>query len=102
MAFLSAHPGPAFCHDLVLCFEAGKTEEVDTFQLASRIGTGIVPEEEGMKAVETHRYSAIEVESSDQGLIVPGWPLKDLMGTVIQNYNLALQTSRYGILIPKD
>ncbi len=40
VAFLRAHPGPAFCESLLRCYEAGKPYEYDPFGSASLIRLG--------------------------------------------------------------
>jgi len=37
IGFVQAHPGPALCEDLTLCFWAGKEEPVDVFNLSEAI-----------------------------------------------------------------
>jgi hypothetical protein len=37
IGFVRAHPGPALCEDLTLCFWAGKEEPVDVFNLSEAI-----------------------------------------------------------------
>ena len=44
--FVASRPGPVLCHNLLLCFEAGKPEEVYTHRITSQMMLAKLPEAE--------------------------------------------------------
>lgn len=93
VAFLAAHPGPAACQTLLICFDAGKPGEVDVFTLDSELLKGRISEKELSGLVASHHFTAIELEGS--GDTPPAWPLFDRF--TMLNYRLALQCGPYRI-----
>lgn len=101
VGFLAAQPGPALCNNLLLCFEAGKEESLDTFMVSGLIGLGTFPENELLNLMDDHHFKVIQVEANTNSLLMPGKPMADFMKKLAECYRLGLKTGRYGILIPQ-
>ena len=100
VSFIASRPGPALCNDLLLCFEAGKPEDVDTFAVEAALGVGRMSDEDLLQLVRTGHFSTIQVPASGQTLPAPDPTLRRFMDQVMQSYRVGLRTHRYGILKP--
>jgi Dolichyl-phosphate-mannose-protein mannosyltransferase len=98
--FLAASPGPALCNDLLLCFEAGKAEEFDSFQVASQLGVGKLDEREIGTLIDKHYFNTMQFGVRGDGLVSPAKPLRGLMAMVLAHYRLGLRAGEYGVMIP--
>lgn len=100
--FVRSRPGPALCNNLLVCFEAGKPEEVDTFLISSWLGVGRISESEALALAGPRRFSAIELPATDQGPVAPSPPLRSFVGRVLENYHVGMRAGGYGLLIPNS
>jgi hypothetical protein len=63
IAFLRAHPGPALCETLSLCYWAGKDAEVDVFNLGEAYKTRARHDDALVSRIRDKRYAAVEFET---------------------------------------
>jgi len=63
IAFLRAHPGPALCETLSLCYWAGKNAEVDVFNLGEGFRTGARSDGQIVSLIRDKHYAAVEFET---------------------------------------
>ncbi len=63
IAFLRSHPGPALCEQLALCYWAGKSAEVDVFNLGQQLRTQARSARPFMRQIEQHRYSTVSFDT---------------------------------------
>jgi hypothetical protein len=63
IGFVRAHPGPALCEDLSLCFWAGKEEPVDVFNLSEAIASGKRSDADLAHLLETQYFGSIVLSS---------------------------------------
>ncbi len=63
IGFLRAHPGPALCEDLTLCWWAGKDEAVDVFNLSEAIASGRRNDADLAHLLETQYFGSIALSS---------------------------------------
>jgi hypothetical protein len=65
IAFLRAHPGPALCEQLSLCLWAGKTAEIDVFNIGEAIKSGARDPAPLIDMLARHRFAALQLEGTD-------------------------------------
>jgi len=102
--FVKAQPGPALCESLLVCFEAGKPEEYDAFQIDQMIKTGKVQEAEVLKLLDGRHFSTIQLVANAGDPIAPaGRPRfsQAFMVHLLNDYRLAMRTNSYAIFSPK-
>jgi hypothetical protein len=63
IGFLRAHPGPALCEDLTLCWWAGKEDAVDVFNLSQAIASGRRSDADLAHLFETRYFGSIALSS---------------------------------------
>jgi hypothetical protein len=119
VAFLQAHPGPALCESLLLCYEAGKPFEYEPFTVNDQMMTGKVHEADVLQLLKTHHFQIVEValRSDDQDLSdselrrslsndqkdpdkMRGFP-PNFMKELVEDYQLSKRTSRMALFCPK-
>jgi hypothetical protein len=61
IAFLKAHPGPALCRQLALCFWAGKTDPADLWNIEQSVATGRRDGHELKAALERRDYAVLQL-----------------------------------------
>ena len=60
--FLSAHPGPALCENMALCYWAGKPAEVDFFNMRARIHRDPWREDDLLRLLESRHFSVAQID----------------------------------------
>src|SRR5580698_410666 len=71
IAFLKAHPGPALCETLSLCYWAGKRAEVDVFNTGQAFAAGARSDAALIRLIVGRRYRAMEFDSMDDFALGP-------------------------------
>jgi hypothetical protein len=117
--FLQLRPGPAVCESPLLCYEAGKPFEFDTFSVRYQLRTGQLHEDDVLQLLRTHHFQSVQIEvhtdeqdlsdfdlltslASDQKELdkerrfSPSF-LRELMSL----YRLSKRTSQMAIFVPK-
>jgi hypothetical protein len=61
--FLRAHPGPALCEDLTLCYWAGKDAAVDVFNISEAIKTGARGDADLARLLGTQYFGSIALSN---------------------------------------
>jgi hypothetical protein len=64
IAFLRAHPGPALCEDLTFCYWAGKTPEVDVFNLDQQFETGTRDPKSFLRLIRSRYFLSVELDET--------------------------------------
>lgn len=59
--FVRAHPGPALCESLLLCYEAGKAFEYEPFSVRDQLKTGVLHESDVLALLRTHHFQTVQV-----------------------------------------
>jgi hypothetical protein len=59
--YVKAHPGPALCESLLLCYEAGKPFEYEPFSVRDEIDTGRLKDDEVSQLLRTHHFQTVEI-----------------------------------------
>ena len=72
IAFLRAHPGPAFCETPSLCYWAGKPGLVDVFNVGEQIATGARSDGPFAAALAHGDFAIIEFDSLRPFALSPG------------------------------
>lgn len=66
IAFLRAHPGPAICEDLTLCYWAGKPPpHVDVFNLVQQFETGARKPDGFLRLLRAHTFGSAELDETN-------------------------------------
>jgi hypothetical protein len=65
IAFVRTQPGPALCDQLSLCQWAGKTAQVDVFNVGEAIRTGARDPAPLVRAIAQHRFGVIQLQDLD-------------------------------------
>ncbi len=99
--FVADHAGRAFCANPLVCFAAGKPDEIDMFYVPEQIALGKLPESELVNMIETYRFSTIEIGLPGGELVRPDNFSINLMHAIERRYRIALRNTRYAILVPK-
>ncbi len=100
--FLRSRPGPALCESLLLCFEAGKPEEIDAYDVDQLVKTGRVPESAILRLLDERHFSTIQLVTSEP--IAPAERTRfsqAFMTRLLTKYQPAMQTNSYAIFTPK-
>jgi hypothetical protein len=63
IAYLRAHPGPALCETLSLCYWAGKDAQVDVFNLGQAYKTGARSDAALVALIREKYYATVEFET---------------------------------------
>jgi hypothetical protein len=83
IAFLRAHPGPALCESLSLCYWADKKAEVDVFNLGEAYKTGARSDDALVRLLEDKAYAVVQFETPK------AFPLTArVRGAVLANYRI--------------
>jgi hypothetical protein len=65
VALIAAQPGPALCEDLLLCYWAGKSFEVDVFNYAQAVRAGTRGPGALLARIERGEFGAIQLNEAD-------------------------------------
>jgi Dolichyl-phosphate-mannose-protein mannosyltransferase len=68
ISFLRAHPGPALCEDLALCFWAGKAGEVDVFNAGQQMLLGRTDPQPLIAEIERGGFAAVQMNTPARAL----------------------------------
>jgi hypothetical protein len=96
VAFLKAHPGPALCEMLSLCYWAGKPEEVDTFNLGQAYATHARAEAPLVKLLGAKYFRAVELDSLDDFTLGPR-----VKTALLANYRIDHEDDTGIFLVPR-
>ncbi len=117
--FVKAHPGPALCESLLLCYEAGKPFEFEPYSVGEMIKTGHLEEGQVLQLLRTHHFQAVEIalrsdeedlnESDLRASLTSDQEAPDterrftpnFMKELLQDYQLSKRTSEMTIFCPK-
>jgi hypothetical protein len=104
VAFLRAHPGPAFCESLLRCYEAGKPYEYDPFNSANLAKLGKLDAGTLIDRLSRGDLAAVELccsidflKGDDDPAIIP-----QTLSVLQSSYELALAHEGCYIYLPKD
>jgi hypothetical protein len=111
-----ASPGPALCESLLLCYEAGKPFEYESFSVRDEIKTGQIREEDVLQLLRTHHFQTVQIDLREDEAVLKGWddlrnslldPQTDpdkqgnftpnFMSELLSEYHLALRTSNMAL-----
>jgi hypothetical protein len=102
--FLKAHPGPAICEQMVMCFEAGKPEEYDPYEMDQQMRTGKLADADVLQLIGARHFTAIQLLNDANHPVAPverpGFS-QAFMTRLLDNYRPAMQASSFVILVPK-
>ena len=65
ITFLKTHPGPALCDQLSLCLWAGKSAEIDVFNIGEAFKTGTRDPAALTALVESRHFAVLQMENRD-------------------------------------
>lgn len=65
IAFLQSRPGPALCDQLSLCLWAGKSAEVDVFNVGEAIVTGARDAGPLVTLIQSHHFATLQLQDAD-------------------------------------
>lgn len=97
IAFLKAHPGPALCETLSLCYWAGKRAEVDVFNTGQAFATGARSDAALIGLIAARRYRAMEFDSMDDFALGPR-----VKEAVLANYRVDHESDAGIFLVPRQ
>jgi len=101
--FLKSHPGPALCEHMLVCFDAGKPDEYDPYQVDQLIKTGKLPERDILKMLDDRYFASILLLADASHPIAPVDRTifsQAFMAHLLNDYKVAMTTGAYAILIP--
>jgi hypothetical protein len=117
--FVKAHPGPALCESLLLCFEAGKPFEYDPFSVRDQIRTGRIHEDDVLQLLKTHHFQSVQIALRSDEADLNTFDLQaslssdqkdpdkerrftpNFMKELLQDYQLSMRTSQMVVFIAK-
>jgi hypothetical protein len=103
--FLAAHPGPAICETLLMCFDAAKPFDYDPYYVGELLKTGHLTEAAFEENIRQSRYRVIQFErlydpspTHNGRLFFPAESLRVLR----EYYTNAFSTQNYEFWIPLE
>ena len=97
IADVAAIPGPVMCMHPMICFEAGKTDEFETFAVEAAIRTGRLSQEDFLALVDAGHLDAIEA-SATRGQSVAAFEQLDGLGSLLfQRFPKMTQNGQWAI-----
>jgi hypothetical protein len=97
IAWLKLQPGPAVCETLALCYWAGKTAEVDVFNLNQQFETGARDERPFIGLLASHKFAAVQTET------LSPFPLAaKIRDTLFENYRVEHSDDDGTFLVPRS
>lgn len=96
IVFLKAHPGPALCEMLSLCYWAGKEADVDVFNVEQQFLTGARNDASLMQQINRRTFSALQFESLSPFALTP-----HIRDAVIRNYRVDHTNDDGVFLLPR-
>lgn len=100
VAYVAGRPGRVYCNDLLICFEAGKPEEMMTYFVSSQLGTGKLPEADVKNLIDTYRFNTIELRASGKNVVEPGQWMGGVAKDIGERYRVGLYSGGFALLIP--
>ncbi len=105
ISLLRSEKGPAICEDLLLCYDAGKPMDYDPYYVKDQIAIGRVSQPGILAALNSHHYSAIQLDAYRGGIRRPGGYAGRFTGefltTLRSQYQTALVSRRYIVFVPR-
>ncbi len=100
IAFLATRPGPVACEMLALCYWAGKANQIDFFNAAQKIISGVVPPSRLIERFDQQIYRAIVLTTNaPREEQLPA----EVMARMHANYRIArVSTNGWTILVPAN
>jgi hypothetical protein len=71
IAFIHARPGRALCEMLSFCYWAGKTAEVDTFNIGQQFATGARPDSDLIRQIDARAFAVMEFDTLEPFALGP-------------------------------
>lgn len=100
--FIRAHPGPALCEGLSLCFWAGKPILVDPFNAVQSFKTGRIPESKLLDRVRAREFSTIQLLRAKPPPEKYNFHFSAAFDqAVAENYQIAHKSQIGAIFVPK-
>jgi len=98
---LASRPGPAICHDLLVCYEAGKASEFDTFAIACQFASGKISAEKITREIDPQRFPTVEFDGDFDRTPFDGEPMAPISQAFKNGYRVARESGWYRVAIPK-
>jgi hypothetical protein len=101
--FVKSRPGPALCEYLLVCFEAGKPEEYDAYEVDQLIKTGKLPEQEILKLLDDRHFATILLRSDADHPIAPEERTiftRGFMIHLLNDYKVAANVAGFALFVP--
>jgi hypothetical protein len=87
IALLAARPGPVACETLALCYWAGKSFEVDFFNLGQKFAKGVLPVEAIMPPIRDRYFEVVQyAREADDGLPAAGRLPREVRDALLEGY----------------
>ncbi len=104
VAFLRAHPGPAFCESLLRCYEAGKAYEYDPFNSANLVRLGKLDPSNLINRLNRGELSTVQLCCSIDFLEQDDDPaiIRQILPALDASYRLGLAHDGCYIYVPKN
>jgi len=118
--YVRAHPGPALCESLLLCYEAGKPFEYEPFTVQDQINTGRTKENDVLQLLRTHQFQTVQIELRSDEEDLKEWAdlraslasdqtdsdkqrrfTPNFMKELLADYQLSKRTSQMALFSPK-
>jgi hypothetical protein len=94
--YLKAHPGPALCERLSLCYWAGKPAGVDAFNFVQSVHAHARSEEDLVRLLDRRYFSVIELETKSRFDSLP-----DVSAAIERNYRVGRTGKDETLLLPR-
>lgn len=96
IAFLKAHPGPALCETLALCYWAGKPAAVDVFNVGQEFAGGTRRDGALVRRIESRAYAAVEFDSLSPFALTPA-----IRAALLAHYRIDHANDEGVFLVPR-
>jgi hypothetical protein len=96
IAFVRAHPGRALCETLSFCYWAGKPADVDVFNTGQQFATGARPDDDLIRAIESHAFATLEFDTLNPFALGPR-----VKAAVLANYRVDHADDDGVFLVPR-
>jgi hypothetical protein len=103
VAFMRAHPGPAFCDSLLRCYEAGKSYDYSPMDSADLVKKGKLHAATLLDRLSRRRLAVVQLCCSIQFLEHDDDPfiIRRTLPVIQKNYRLAVSEKGCDIYVPK-
>jgi hypothetical protein len=95
IAFIHAHPGPALCEMLSLCYWAGKPAEVDVFNTGEQFAVGARSDADLIRRIGARDFSVMEFDTLEPFALGPR-----VKAAVFNNYRIDHTNDEGVFLVP--